>query len=162
MDFFDKSEVDDDIRRIDALLASGIFDDRNAASPLVRSAFIEVLICLRDLIYKAQKYARRIDFLDDVTVRDDVKDVTSLIKFVRDAMCHFDSDNHYLEPGNIKASFNVQYGRGCVVKIGEFEQSNPYDDDVCFFFGSQRIFLRRHIVRAFAESKELLLPMLNG
>jgi hypothetical protein len=129
--------------------------------PLFQSAFIEVLIYLRDLTYETEKYAKRIDFIDDVTVRGEVKDATALIKYVRDAMCHLDSDNHYIEPGNMKASFNVQFGKGTLLKVGDFEQSSPYEDDICFFFGSQRIFLKRHILRAIEESKDLLAPLLE-
>lgn len=162
MDFFDKSEIEHDFRRIDALLKCGIVAPCNMGNPLFQSAFIEMLICLRDLMYKAGKYAKRIDFTDDVTVRGEVKDVTDLIKYVRDAMCHLDSDNHYIEPGNMKASFNVQFGKGTLLKIGDFVQSSPYEDDICFFFGSQRIFLKRHIHRAVEESRNLLSPLLNG
>lgn len=162
MDFFDKSEIEYDFRRIDSLLGCGIFDQQNTANPLFQSAFIEVLICLRDLMYKAGKYAKRIDFTDDVTVRGDVKDATDLIKYVRDAMCHLDSDNHYIEPGNMRASLNVLFGKGTLLKLHDFEQSSPYEDDICFFFGSQRIFLKRHIQRAVEESKNLLSPLLNG
>lgn len=46
------------------------------------------------------------------------------------------------------------------MKIGEFEQSSQYPDDICFFFGSQGIYLRRHIVRAFEEAKTMLVPLL--
>ncbi|MGD0624254.1 MAG: hypothetical protein ABSB32_05985 [Thermodesulfobacteriota bacterium] len=113
-------------------------------------------------MYKTEKYAKRIDFIDDVNVTGEVKDVTALIKYVRDAMCHLDSDKHYIEPGNIKASFNVQFGKGTLLKLNEFEQSSPYEDDICFFFGSQRIFLKRHIMRAVEESRTLLPPLLHG
>ncbi len=162
MDFHEKAEVESSFRQIDKLLSCGIFDARNLASPLFRSAFIDTLICLRDLMYKTEKHAHRIDFVDDVTVRGQVKDVTSLIKHVRDAICHPESDKHYIEPGNNKATFNAMAGKGVLLKVGDFEQSNPYDDDLCFFFGSQRIFLRRHIVRALEESKKQLIPLLNG
>lgn len=162
MDFHEKAEVRSSFMQIDALLRCGIFDPKNLGNPLFRSAFIDTLICLRDLMYKTAKYAHRIDFSDDVTVRGDVKDVTSLIKYVRDALCHPDSDNHYVESNNIKATFNVMAGKGVLLKIGDFEQSNPYDDDLCFFFGSQRIFLKRHILRALDESKRQLTPLING
>ncbi|MCE5265663.1 MAG: hypothetical protein LLG97_19315 [Deltaproteobacteria bacterium] len=95
MDFFEKSEFNDDIRRIDALLASGIFDVRNVASPLVRSAFIEVLICLRDLMYKAQKYARCIDFVDDVTIRDEVKEARRRCLFLLRVPANLSASPHH-------------------------------------------------------------------
>jgi hypothetical protein len=161
MDFYDESEIKEDFGRIDTILESGIFHSNNGKHPLFRSAFIELLVCLRDLMYKTEKYAARIDFTDDVKVEGQVKDVSSLIKYVRDALCHLDSDNHYIEAGKIKASFNVQFGRGAALKIKEYEQSNPYEDDTCFFFGSQRIYLRRHVLRAVDEAKKRLSPLIR-
>ncbi|MFQ5431942.1 MAG: hypothetical protein ACE5EN_05500 [Nitrospinota bacterium] len=46
-------------------------------------------------------------------------------------------------------------------RIGNFEQASDYNDDTCFFFGAQKIYLKRHIVRAFEESKSKLLPLLR-
>jgi len=162
MDKWDKGEIEDDIRCIDTLLGMDFFAAKNAENPLFRAGFIEALIALRDLMYKTEKYAGRIAFADDVKVTEHVNDVTGLIRYVRDALCHPDSDNHYLEKGNIKATFNVCFGKCTLLKIGGFEQSNPYDDDVCFFFGSQRIFLRRHILRAYDETKSKLIPLLKA
>lgn len=159
MDFHDKSDIETAFREIENIFGSGIFDPKNMGHPLFKPAFVGVLVPLRDLMYKAEKYAKRIDFSDDVTAKDKVKDVSDLIKFVRDAMCHPDSDNHYIEEG-MKASFNVQVGKGTLIKINDFEQANPYADDVCFFFGSQRIFLKRHILRAVTEAHEILDPLI--
>jgi len=161
MDFDDKSEVSRSFSRIHTLLGCGIFHPQNARNPLVQSALIEILICLRDLMHKSENYAKRIDFTDDVTIGGEVKDVTSLIAYVRNALCHIHSDKHYLVPRNILASYNVIYGKQVLLTINDFEQSNPYEDDTCFFFGVQRIFLKRHILRAFEESKSLLSPLLK-
>lgn len=66
MDFFDKSDIQGSLRRIEELLNCGIFDPKNSSHVLMRAAFIELLISLRDLMYKAEKYSSRIDFTDDV------------------------------------------------------------------------------------------------
>lgn len=161
IDFFTKSEIESAIQRIDELLSCGIFQPKNSQDVLFRAAFIELLIALRDLMYKTSKYASRITFDDDVKKTDKIKDVTDLIKYVRDALCHPDSDNHYVEEGNIKASFNVAFGKAKLLKIGDFEQTSNYPDDICFFFGSQGIYLGRHIVRAFEEVKGKLLPLIK-
>lgn len=47
---------------------------------------------MRDLIYKAEKYSEGISFSDDVVK---IYDVTGVIKCVRDALCHPDSENHF-------------------------------------------------------------------
>jgi len=118
MDHWDKGEIESAMGHIDKILGSGIFDPNNAGNPLFRAAFVDLLINLRDLMYKAAKYAARISFTDDVTVTQQVNDVTGLIKYVRDALCHPDSDNHYIEKGNIKSTFNVIFGKGNAVKDG--------------------------------------------
>ena len=161
IDFFTKGEILASIRRIEDLLASKIFSPENSESPLVRSAFIETLVCLRDLMYKTEKYAERLDFDDDIVRTDKIKDVTDTIKYVRDALCHIDSDKHYIEKGNIRASYNIAYRKGRLLKNGDFEQASDYDDEVCFFFGSQKIYLKRHIIRAAKEAKRRLLPLLD-
>lgn len=161
IDLFAKGEIQESIRRIEELLASEIFLPQNSDSPLVRSAFIETLVCLRDLMYKTEKYAERINFDDDIVKTDKIKDVTDTIKYVRDALCHLDSDKHYVEKGNIRASYNVAYRKVRLLKLGDFEQASDYDDDVCFFFGSQKIYLKRHIIRAFEEARRRLLPLLD-
>ncbi len=161
MDHWDRSDISDDMGRVEAILATGILSPDGSRQPLFRSAFVELMIALRDLMYKTEKYATRISFTDDVSLTPQVTDVTALIKYVRDALCHPDIDNHYIENGNIKATFNVCFGKGTLLKAGDkFEQSNPYADDTCFFFGSQRIFLQRHILRVYAEAKTKLLPLL--
>jgi len=161
IDFFIKSDIEGAIRRIENLLTCGIFQPQHSQDILFRAAFIELLIALRDLMYKAQKYSSRIEFDDDVKKTEEIKDVSDLIKYVRDALCHPDSENHYIEAGNIKATFNVAFGKVNLFKIGDFEQSSQYQDDICFFFGSQRIYLKRHIMRAFEEAKSKLLPLFN-
>lgn len=162
LDFFSKSDIESSIRRIDELLGCGIFHPQNSRNVLFRAAFIEVLIAMRDLMYKSQKHASRISFDDDVKKTDTVNDISDLIKYVRDALCHPDSDNHYIEVGNIKSTFNVAFGKANLLKIGDFEQASKYEDDTCFFFGSHGIYMRRHIVRAFEEAKSMLVPLLGA
>ena len=161
MDFFDKSDIQGSLVRIEELLNCGIFEPNNSSHVLMRAAFIELLISLRDLMYKTEKYSSRIDFTDDVPVGERINDVSDLIKYVRDALCHPDSDNHYIEKGNMKATFNVAFGKANLLKIGDFEQASLYGDDVCFFFGSKGIYLKRHVIRAFEEARAKLEPLVN-
>ena len=162
VDFFTSSDVESAIHRIDALLSCGIFQPQNSHNVLFRAAFIELLIALRDLMYKSEKFSTRIAFVDDVKRTEKINDVSDLIKYVRDALCHPDSENHYIEVGNIKSTFKVAFGKVKVLKMGDFEQSAQYQDDICFFFGSQGIYLKRHIMRAFEEAKSKLLPIIGA
>lgn len=160
LDFFTKGDIEDDIGRIQTLLQTEIFLPTNINHPLCKSAFIDLLICLRDLMYKAEKYSTRINFDDDVLKTDKISDVTDLIKFVRDALCHPDIPHHYLVKGKIKATYNIAFGKCNFMKMDDIIIKSDYDDDICFFFGEQKIYFKRHILRAYEEAKQKLLPLL--
>lgn len=153
IDFYTKADIDNDFKRLKEILGTGIFEAANARNPLLESAFIETLVRVRDLMRKTEVLASRISFDDDVIKTAQVQDVTDLIAYVRDALCHPESDKHFLEPRNIKFSFNVMRGRGTFAKFGDFEIKSDYDDDTAFFFGPQRVYLNRHIVRATEEAR---------
>lgn len=91
MDTKDRQDCESNIRRIEELLDSGIFNQKNSGHILQRSAFIDLMICLRDLMHKTEKYAKKIDFTDDILTNNYVKDVSDAIRAVRDACCHIDS-----------------------------------------------------------------------
>lgn len=160
LDFFTKGDIENDIRRIQELLQTEIFLPSNIKHPLCKSAFIELLICLRDLMYKSERYSTRINFEDAVTKTEKVSDVTDLIKFVRDALCHPDIPHHYIEKGNIKSTYNIAFGKCTLMQINDIEIKSEFDDDICFFFGTQKIYFKRHILRAFEEAKQKLIPLL--
>lgn len=160
LEFYDQCEVATSFRDIEKIINSGIFTPDNSRSPFFKASFIAMLIELRALMYKAEKYASKIDFVDDVLQRDKVKDVSDLIKFVRDAVCHPDIPHHHLDDGG-RASFNVSFGAGCLAQIGDHRQESLYDDDICFFFGMQHIYMKRHVIRAVQEAHAKLSPLLD-
>ena len=51
----------------------------------------------------------------------------------------------------------MRVGTGTIMQIGDIELSNPYQDDIAFFYGDNRLLLNRHLKRAFniahAEAK---------
>lgn len=160
MDFYERNEVSTSFREIGRIINSGIFTVENTRSPFFKASFIAMLIELRALMYKAEKYATKITFSDDVLQRDKVRDVSDLIKFVRDAVCHPDIPHHHLDDGS-RATFNVVFGAGCIAQIGDHRQESLYPDDICFFFGVQHIYLKRHVIRAVDEAFVKLSPLLN-
>lgn len=163
-----KSDIESNFRRVETIFNSDIFDGSNLQNPLLQSALIELLIRVRDLMAKSRIHADRVDFDDDILKTEDINDVTDLIKFIRDAVCHIDSENHYLEDGQgseklrARLSFNIMFGEGMLGKINEVELKSDYEDDVCFFFGPQKIYLNRHIKRAYKKAKENLLPVIEN
>ena len=150
------------MRRIEELLGCGIFAPENSQNPLVRSALAELLILVRDLLAKAKLYAEPVTFADDINISANVNNVSDAIKFIRDAICHIDSNNRNHEECDARLSYNIAYGKRNLMKIGEVEIKSDYDDDVCFFFGSQKLYLNRHIVRAYNEAKMKLLPLVRN
>ena len=160
IDFFSKSEIENNFNRIHAILGTEIFEIENKMSPLLKSAFIELLICLHDLMYKMENYSSRISLDEDIVKTDEINDITDVIKYMRDALCHVDSDNHYLEKGDKKAIFNVLYGEGSIFTVYDYVQESYYPDDICFFYGSQKVYLNRHILPAVEEARSKLLPLI--
>lgn len=160
MDSAEQAEICRSFRTVHGLLNSGIFHQENIGHILLRSAFIDLLISLRALMWKSDNYSKRISFTDDVSLVGKVKDVTDLIKYVRDAVCHPDSANLRIGSGVI-APFSVHFGKGPIVQLGGCVQQSLYEDDVYFTFGGQGIYLFRHIIRAFEEAKANLLPLID-
>ena len=161
MDVHDRQDAERTIRRISQLLSSGIFDQSSAGAVLQESAFIELMICMRDLLYKCEKYAARISFTDDVLPNAYVKDVTHAITALRDACCHIDSFKNLFDDHGNRGSFMVAYGKVNLMKINDLELKSEYDDDTAVFYGKNRLYFKRHIVRAFNEACAQLGPVIQ-
>jgi hypothetical protein len=140
--------------RIEDILNTDIFEKGNYRHPLVKSAFIDLIICLDDLMSKVKYYCKKIDFTDDVLdttelqehPRKKVKDVTDLINFVRHAVCHINEDNRV---HSFKTKSPSKERQGGMFK----EMQSKYEGDQTFAFGEHLIYLDRHIIRAFQEAK---------
>ncbi len=146
MTITEENQIESNLTRVYSILNSEIFDVQNINHPLRYAAFIELSICLRDLAFKCEKYEYRINFDDDVIKTEKINDITDLIKHCRDACCHIDSQNRIKDDGGV-FSFNALYGKTSLGGV-----ANPYQDDICFYFGDQRIYLNRHIHRFLNEA----------
>lgn len=160
MDISTQEECRTTINRFETLVSCGIFEDDNRGHVLFWSAFIELMICLRDLLGKAEKYATRISFKDDILTNNYVKDVHDAVVAMRDAGCHIDSYKKHLGKPQYRASFIVVRGKGKPFSINGIEPSSDYEDDLAFFHGVNRLYMKRHILRAFEEAKAILMPLL--
>lgn len=153
------SEILIDIRRCEKILKTNIFASENAGHPLKQSAFTELMICLNDLLQKSKKSGLPVKFTDAVDITSDVTNVTDLVASIRGAVCHITSKTHQLSDEGGKFTFNVSYGATTLALIGDVQIKSEFNDDVCFFFGKRRIYLNRHIIRAFKEAKTNLIPL---
>lgn len=114
-----------------------------------------MLIRLRDLMFKSEKLAgKRVNFKDGVIITDTVKDITDLIKYGRDAACHIESNNNIMNE-HVYSSLSIIKGKGMFLNDSP---SSVYDDDFAIIFGKQRIYYKHHMLRAFNEAIENLLP----
>ena len=152
--------INSTIRQISQLLESGIFNSNNAGHPLQKSAFIDLMICMRDLMFKTEKYATRIAFTDDVLTNNYVRDVTDAITAIRDACCHIDSFKKNFDENGNRGAYMVAYGQCNLLKINDFEAKGEYEDDAAIFYGRNRLYIKRHIIRAFQEAQIQLAPLL--
>jgi hypothetical protein len=167
LDYFELSDVANNIRRIEDIFATNIFaPDNLITNPLGKSAFIEVMICLQDLLAKADKISKRISFKDDVQVYNTKakhKDITDLVFAIRNSCCHIQSELHKIPPTsrakNIRAKYNVVIGKGEPELYG-IKFKSDYPDEICFFYGEHKIYLGRHIVRAYNEAIKVFKPLL--
>jgi len=170
IDFKTKTEIETDIDRITQILKCDIFSQQNCRHPLLQAAFIELIIRLRDLLYKCDKFDGRVNFSDDVVYlkykdyygkEKEVKDITDAVAYIRNAACHIESELNFLDP-NIIFIFNVAYGKHNIISTPKKNLTSDYGDDVRFFYGEQKLYLKRHIIRAFEESKKFLSQYLTN
>jgi hypothetical protein len=151
-------EIGTNIKRINQLLGCGIFDPARVTDVLRRAAFTEVMIALRDLMRKAEVHDERIAFTDDVLLTPAVRDITDLVTYVRDALCHVDSAKNTLSLGEDDADdvfFVYRLFRAEALQLRSTDAliGCEFSDDIAYCFGPQRIYWKRHVLRAFAEAQ---------
>jgi hypothetical protein len=144
------------IRAIDELIDTGIFTDSFDRARLRKSALTELMVCLGELVKLCAVAGRPVDFADDVIVTPEVANAGDLIGFVRDELCH-------CGPGEENRSvFRYAAVRGRALPIptggGTLIGGCDYDDDVAYCFADQRIYWKRHILRALDHAKATLAP----
>ena len=152
----DEQDILDDLKRMDEIIDSGIFEEEtirkeisnNTLNPLRQSAFIEVMIAVHDLLKKCTKIGISVVFFDDIYVTDDVKNVNHLIGRIRNACCHIDSGNRFTSNGGRVVATVLPIHEVGARSNGEEIPGNIYKDDMAFIYGNQRIYLKRHIIRA--------------
>ena len=144
------------ISSIETICRSNIFSSDGMRSPLFEAAVVQVLICLNDMLQKVSSQGRRINFNDDVgAVVGKEADVTSLINACRNAACHISSPNQKLATNTL--AFNVFAGHvPNAMKIGDVVLGCDYDDDIAINYGPMRVYLKRHVWRAFEEARKIL------
>lgn len=150
--FLDK--ITHELSRCQRLLDTNALEDD---STLSQSVFIELLIRLNDMLYVLDRSWRRVKRSDDVQMPVKQKkaesiDITDLVFFLRNAVCHVDTDKDYIDrKGNsARFVFNRFIGK-CSLMINGHTLGCDYSDDTAFYYGATRIYLVRHIKRLIGE-----------
>lgn len=137
------------LRKCQELFSTGIF--RQHESPLFQSAVVHLLVLLKELTSMVANEGNRVIFQDDILPSNEVKDVTHLIAVCRNAACHILSKENYIA-GDIYSTANTIIGYAPNVwECGGVLRGCDFADDVAFFYGEYRIYLRRHLLRVVNE-----------
>jgi len=158
VEFKDRVRLDLECTRVEKLLSSGVFLNAVTGEPNLEfwSVIIEILINLRDLCWFADKAGLRLSWKDDLSADTACKDVTGLIEFCRDGLCHSHTYHRFIDRENeISGIRNLMFGKGIHSKINGAELRSDHDDDIAIFIGKERLYLKRHIVRVFRELLEI-------
>ncbi|WP_186200854.1 hypothetical protein [Burkholderia gladioli] len=130
-------------------LVNALGDIRLVGTPFFEPSFVFVIINLNELLQRASSEKRRVSFTDFVDMVDGVDDVTTLINHIRQAVCHIHSPQNNL--GKAYFRFNSVAGKRKFGRVDDVLIECEFEDDVAFFYGKKRVYLRRHIVRALKE-----------
>ncbi len=147
--FFVKSQIKSNLREIKILLNSGVFN-----TPILQvfqePVFVSIILKLDDLLQKFRILNQKINFNDDINSGD----ITDLVNKIRNAICHLNSGENLLDKKTqTKFVFNMLIGKVNAIDIGDnIVAKSDYDDDIAFFYGEHRIYLKRHIIRVLTES----------
>lgn len=131
------------------MLTTGVFG-ASVLRPFQEPVFISIILKLDDLLQKFRILNQRINFRDDISSGD----ITDLVNKIRNVICHLNSDENLLDKETqLKFVFNMVIGKGNIVQIGDnIVAKSEYDDDIAFYYGEHRIYLKRHLIRVLNEA----------
>ena len=118
---------------------------------LALSALTEILIRLDYILKALDKAGSRVTFTEDIRSGD----ISDLINNMRNAACHSDSCRNKIGSGTLIYNTFKGYCPNSI-KIGETILGSKYEDDIAFNFGSEIIYLERHIHRLLSELPALI------
>jgi hypothetical protein len=134
---------------LDKILSSGVLD--RPRDHLFQAGLTCFLIHLNDLMQKAKKDGKRIAVVEDIGFTSgSPKDLTTLINDVRNAACHVGSPLNEFGAGRLRMVVVSGYAPAAMV-IGDDRFGCEYADDCAVHFGPLRLYMRRHLWRAWRE-----------
>lgn len=150
-DLLRRSDIQSSIEKCYTILACGVFQTKNVSNGMFEAAVVLLLINLSDLLAKAHIDGCRVDFTDHVKVTGTIKDVTDLIRECRNAACHTGSGEHkFHDVGKFKFVLVLGEDPSAMSTNGNVLGCD-FKDDAAIFYGSKRVYLRRHLHNALVE-----------
>lgn len=149
----DRGRLVGECQRVEALSRSQVFFPVvDTGHVLFWSVITEILIILRDLCWFADKMNARLGWKDDLIPDSSCPDVTALITLFRDGLCHSHTYHRFVNRDlKMVGVRNIVHGTNASIKISGTDLQCEYNDDFALFIGKERLYLKRHIVRAFRE-----------
>jgi len=148
------SDVQSSIARCADLFNCGVLSSGNSAGVVFESSVTLLLIHLSDLLQKAKADGHRVAFSDDMEVTEAIPDVTELVRTCRNAACHVSSGDHKIDMGKFTFCVASGYGPGAFV-IDDQRMGCDYADDIAIYYGKNRVYLRRHLLRSFEQVAQM-------
>jgi len=161
-------EIDSTLIRLRNIMRLNFLENpENINSPFYNSVIIEALIHLNFLLQQALKpeISIPINFTDDIPEyqnanrrKENYYDITTLIRFFRDAACHNITSKRQTRDESQTISFVYQTGKTGKKNSG-IKHLCKYDDDIALLMGDHVLYIRRHLTRAYDEICEKLLSL---
>lgn len=137
------------------LVDTGILSSEGTRTPWFEPVITHLLILLSDLLKAADQLGHRCNFSEDILCVDprigsEINDVTDLIIKCRNSSCHISSKNMIFDTNKFKFCVIVGFNPSCFDINGK-KMGCDYHDDIAVFWGPMRLYLKRNMMRAFAQ-----------
>lgn len=155
-----KLELTDQLAQLAHLFESKVF---KSAMPFTRQSqirWIELIGAVSDLVRQASLAGRRITFTDEVSTQNDTQDITNLL----DVMRHSAYVVGAITPAQrsllfITPTLNYFGGVGSGYFANGLFFMCPHKNEQAFFIGRDRVYLYRHLMRAYVEAGRYLTSL---
>ena len=146
------SQLKQRLTRVHELMESPVFN-RDSAEDDWKASFAEMIALVDDLLIQSQRMGKRIDFYEGVGVTGKVQDITSLVTWMR--ACLPDSTAHFSNK-QTDHRLNRYFDEGTGYFANGSFFTGDHDDELAFYIDDQRIYLKRHLMRAVYEAESNL------
>ena len=156
------AQLTTNLLQLEQLLHHDCFQRAASFSSLTRTLFIELLGLEDQLLQQAQRAGKRIDFIEEVGTNGRIEDISSLVHHMSQSVYDFEPEAASNTPNRqiITPYLNHFYGAGVGYFTNGLFFTCPYEDELTFFVGRNRVFFYRHLVRAFNEARSYFKSIL--